>query len=474
MISQNLLLFITTFLKENFISIIVLFSLTLILVLFFTLHFHKKTKKYLHTLAFFDEVTNHSNFQKFKLDVEQCLKNNPDKKFSIISFDVDNFKYINNILGYERGNNFLRQFASILHKELSPGAIFCRYDADIFCIFTRRYEEFEINEKIFKMNTIQKLLRDELQFEVTFSLGIYNVDDKNIPVQQMVDYANIARKSQKGMSYNNTYSYYTKKMNSSVHLHNHILSTMSRALKNGDFQLFIQPKYCATHNRFYGGEALTRWTTEDTTISPEDFITLFEKNGFIKELDKYTFEEVCKFLHDWNIKYDFPLIISCNISPLMLQDSNLPYTLHKITEEYSVPTSQIEIEITERIMTKDINSAIIILHRFKSYGFRLSIDDFGAGFNSLNLLKDIPADIIKLDKEFLSNLFINSKGKIILSSIIEMAKKLNIEVLAEGVETLEEIELLKKIDCSLFQGYYYSKPLSLPEFSKFIQQKHLL
>lgn len=250
-----------------------------------------------------------------------------------------------------------------------------------------------------------------------------------------------------------------------------IEAEMETALANGEFVVYLQPKINMVTSALSGAEALSRWVhPKDGVRSPITYIPLFEKNGFISNLDLYIFEEVCKIKASWRkLKYE-NIPISVNMSRLHLYNERFPDTLLEIAQKYAIPPSELELEITENIFIKDSIELIETVNNLKSKGFLVSIDDFGSGFSALSLLKDLQVDTIKIDKEFLRDSSTNSRGRKVLRNVIAMCKDLKMDVVTEGVETKEQIHLITSCGCQLAQGFYYSKPLSVADFHIFANE----
>lgn len=249
---------------------------------------------------------------------------------------------------------------------------------------------------------------------------------------------------------------------------NSIEKSLNKALEKGEFELYLQPKYNSESDSIVGAEALARWNNKNNGIvSPEVFIPILEKNKNIVKLDMYMFEEACKIISRWS-KNNVSLVpISINISKItMSENDNFVIDLKNIIKKYDIDTRFLEIELTERIMFRETNKIVSIIKEIKKIGIKVSLDDFGAGYSSLNILKNIPIDIIKLDKLFLDKRDISEKGKIVIKNIINMANELGLEVVAEGVEFLEQSQFLKSVGCEVVQGYLYGKPMTIREFEK--------
>lgn len=255
-----------------------------------------------------------------------------------------------------------------------------------------------------------------------------------------------------------------KKQNSK----NGVEKSLNKALEKGEFEIYLQPKYNLENDSIVGAEALARWNNKNNGIvSPEIFIPILEKNKNIVKLDMYMFEEVCKIISRWS-KNNVRLVpISINISKITVSENDdFVIDLKNIIKKYDIDTKFLEIELTERTMFRETNKVVSIIKEIKKIGIKVSLDDFGAGYSSLNILKNIPIDIIKLDKLFLDKKDISEKGKIVIRNIINMANELDLEVVAEGVEFLEQSQFLKSVGCEVVQGYLYGKPMPIREFEK--------
>ncbi|EFS27535.2 hypothetical protein FUAG_03050 [Fusobacterium ulcerans ATCC 49185] len=243
-----------------------------------------------------------------------------------------------------------------------------------------------------------------------------------------------------------------------------IEDNMEHALENNEFIVYFQPKVELKTNKIAGAEALVRWQDpKKGLIPPDEFIPIFEKNGFITKLDIYVFEEVCKTIRKWLNEGINPIPVSVNLSRMHLQNPNFLKKYKEIQEKYEVPADLLEIELTETLVFENFEQLKKVIDDIHQMGFSCSIDDFGSGYSSLNLLKEIPVDILKLDRIFFSKKN-DKRGNSVIESIISLAKKLNMTTISEGVETISQVEFLRKADCDLVQGYVYSKPLAKDDF----------
>lgn len=245
------------------------------------------------------------------------------------------------------------------------------------------------------------------------------------------------------------------------------MSILWDKLLHDNFHIYLQPKFNLYNSKLYGGEALVRYIDpEKGIIPPSEFISSLEENKLIKEIDIHVFKMVCKTLRKWIDKGLTPIPLSVNHSIITLESDSLVQSLSDTINLYKIPPCLLEIEITENAVFNNVDKLISIILELKGIGFTISLDDFGSGYSSLNVLKDIPVDIIKLDRLFLQETSNNKRGKIVISSMIEMAKSLNIKVVAEGVESKEQVDFLTLVKCDMAQGYYFSKPIPVKEFEE--------
>ncbi len=308
------------------------------------------------------------------------------------------------------------------------------------------------------------------QFELSFTTSVFYINDTSMPIENMINKANLAQKMKKDSYSGHHVIEYTKDMENENEWNRSITLSVNKAIENNEFEVYYQPKFRFNDEKIIGAEALIRWNNpEKGFLVPGKFIPLFEHNEFIEKIDTFVFSNVCKFLEDWNVSgkgknCPRPITVSFNLSRYHLYNPNLISEMTKIAQNHNIGKNHIEVELTESIMFDNQKKLVKVMNDIKNAGFTVSLDDFGSGYSSLNLLKDVPADVIKLDKEFLSSVPVNAKGTIIITSVIEMAKKMKITTVAEGVETKVQSDMLKKIGCDIAQGFYYAKPMPLADF----------
>ena len=416
-------------------------------------------------LATYDELTGIYNKQAFYAKTKEMLLDNPDKNFDLLRINIERFKVLNDLFGESTGDKLLRYIGKFLKEINLPLCVSGRLYADNFVVC---YEAGKGDSRRM-INTLQMVADSfAINNRTILSFGLYRIDDKTLPVSVMCDRANMALWKAKG-NFNNPYCEYDEKMRQQVLKEQKIINAMERAIQNKEFTLYLQPKYDIEKGTIIGAEALVRWISlENGFISPGDFIPVFENNGLVYEVDKFIWEESCRYLRKWLDEGREVHPISVNVARIDLYDPKLVQHLVNLREKYQLPSQYLELEITESAYTEDPEQIITITRQLREAGFVILMDDFGTGYSSLNMLKDIQIDVLKLDMGFLKSSDYSAKGGNILTAILKMAESLKMQTIAEGVETKEQVEFLKSIGCRYVQGFYYSKPLPVGEFEKLI------
>lgn len=414
-----------------------------------------------------DSLTGLSNLTEFETDALSLLKNRGQLGYALVYMDFNKFKYINEAYGYYTGDQVLITFSRILLSMLHPSEIACRYASDKFIALLWCDDEQELYDRL---HDLQKKLKDGVQgitqgLYVSITGGIYFIDpDNTIDFITITDRANIARKSIKGNDIRH-FAVYDHALHQKITREKEIELLMADALKNEEFVVFLQPKVDLRTGKIAGAEALVRWFRDyGQIIMPSEFIPIFEKNSFIKQLDYYIHDQVFQLLRKC-LDEGTPLVpISINISRIDILDERFLALFESTLQKYQLPPELIELELTESVFLDSTETLIQSINRLRSLGLLFSIDDFGSGYSSLNLLRRLPIDILKLDREFLSSGQSTPREQAVISGMIHLAKSLDIIVLSEGVETNEQAEFLKSAGCDLAQGYLYSKPLPVDAF----------
>lgn len=453
--------------------LIIIFTALTIYILFI----QKKSKEKLEDFAFKDNVTGIGNSNKFNLEGGKFLASHEKKNLVLIYFDVDKFKLVNDRFGYEEGDRVLKEIAEIIKSMFKEQSVFSRISNDNFAIIFEKKNNREsvigICELIRKkMSMIKTSLGVELN--LIPSIGVYFVEEGETNISTCLDKAMIAKTRVK-RKYLKVYEIYAENLKETLIEERDIEQEMHDALKNEQFKVYLQPKIELSTAKIVGAEALVRWQhPKKGLISPGVFIPIFEKNGFITELDMFVFTQVCKNFKRWENE-SFPTFpISINLSRVHLENPDFIFELENITKEYGIEPDLIEIELTESAIFDNTKILFKIMQALKSVGFKVSMDDFGSGYSSLNMLKDMPIDVLKLDRQFFITVGDAKKSQIVVSSIVQMAKQLDIKVVSEGVETVEQAEFLRLIGCDMAQGFLFARPMPIEEYEKLILDKYIV
>lgn len=388
-------------------------------------------------------------------------------EYSLGCFDVLRFKAINDLFGMDIGNELLRHIAESLESVLGKEAILCHPGSDRFMFYVKmRKEKLEI-----VLNELCNRIGDfDIPFEIACNIGVYITDEEILSVNAMLDRAVLAQARIKG-NYTTRYNFYSEDIRFKMLGEQEIIGMMYTALNEKQFVVYYQPQYNHSTGTLLGAEALVRWKhPERGLISPGVFIPIFEKNGFITNLDFYVFEEVCAF-HRRCIDKGLAMVpISTNFSRHDIFQPDFVDRLNAIRIKYDIPVKYLRIELTESSVMESVSYVNEVIGRLHEYGYVVEMDDFGSGYSSLNVLKDIELDVIKLDMLFLSEDSENNRGGTILSSIVRMAKWLEMPVIAEGVESIGQADFLKSIGCDYIQGYLYSRPVPEEEYVQILSK----
>lgn len=410
----------------------------------------------------YDRLTGVYSKEFFYRRVRDCLLENPDTEYNIVCSNVENFKLYNDAFGTKEGDLLLKKIARFIIDGMGNTVLCGRLGADRFIWVQERRLEVD-NKLIANMTEIVN------EKNVVMKWGVYEVTDRTLPVEQMCDRAQLAADSIKGQ-YNCHFAVYDDRLRTKLLREKAITDAMETALVEKQFIVYLQPKYSLNDDCMAGAEALVRWIhPEWGFMSPGEFIPLFEKNGFIPRLDQYVWEEVCAKMQEWKEK-GYPLIpVSVNVSRADVFKSDLVEKLLDITERYGVEPAYLHLEITESAYAENPNQIIATVEKLKDLGFIIEMDDFGSGYSSLNMLNQMKLDILKLDMKFIQNEMEKSEEHSILRFIVRLAHWMNLRVVAEGVETKEQVERLREMGCDYVQGYYFAKPMPTVEFEELLK-----
>lgn len=448
---------------ESIVSILIVIILMLF-ICFLIGRFVINEQQQMLKLAFEDSLTQAPNERFFTSNALKMLKDYPDIAYRIICFDIQNFRYLNESYGHMKADEVLRIIVRNVEKDLGTRETFARIGADRFTALVvddGRTEErlLRIEERIAKAAATEMI-----NYPIKIKCGFYEVKDRKENIAAMIDKANLARKSIGGDG-KGLMAVYEDSLMEETRRREFIESKMEMALITGEFVVFLQPKWDMKENHIIASEALVRWKQKGgSIIPPNDFIPIFEKNGFIEKIDFYMLEEVCKYLRKMIDEGRKVYPVSVNQSRYLLHDPQYTMNVQQILLKYKIPKGLIELEITETVFFQERERMLEVMEELKRLNLNLSIDDFGSGFSSLNLLRDMPFDVLKIDRGFLNETNGSESGKFILRKIVEMADGLGIKVICEGVETREQVEMLLDIGCMYAQGYLYSKPIEKEDF----------
>jgi diguanylate cyclase (GGDEF)-like protein len=444
----------------------VLIAIGTFLLLSFMIFMQRKFNRKVIEMLYLDPVTGGSNWYKFRINVNKMLnsKHFGKKKYAIINFDINRFKIINDAYGYQKGDEVLKDIYGVVKKWVRPDEPFTRYAADQFYILMVFHDEQEVIDRINNLNDRLHELRYTRTARIFY--GVYNITERQDSIDRMGEFASIAKNNIKSSTDSNI-SFFDDIARGRLLQEEEIEKSMNEALKNDEFHVYLQPKYMAKEETISGAEALVRWHSNNGTMfSPGYFIPVFEKNGFITELDYYMLNKVCQVIRNWLDKGFTPLPISVNISRLHFANSHLADIISEIVDKYDVPHNLIELELTESAFLQNKEALIKTVTLLRGYGFLVSMDDFGAGYSSLNSLKDLPLDVIKLDGELFRITDEVERGLTVIRDTITMAKDLHMKVVAECIETREQVEFLCKVGCDIIQGYYFARPMPVDQFEQ--------
>ena len=384
--------------------------------------------------------------------------------YDIVAFDIEQFRVVNDVYGIHEGDRLLQYLARIMTGfARERGGLCGRISGDCFVMLLTRKSGYE-EEMISYVDKAME--RYPLQMKIVVRFGIYQIEDRSIDVTVMYDRAVLAVKRIKG-KYGEACAYFDDSMRDELLLEKEITNSMQQALADGEFLVYLQPKCNLKTEEYVGAAALIRWQNpERGLLPPGQFIPIFEKNGFITEVDLYVWEQVCQMLARWK-RENRPLIpISVNVSRADLYHSDFLDRILELTDKYEIESSLLHMEITETVYTENQNQILDMVNQMGKLGFKVEMDDFGSGYSSLNMLTEIPVDVLKLDMRFLEGYSAGKAKGNILEFSVGLAKSLGLESVAEGVETREMVDELKRLNCEMGQGYYFSRPIPIHEFEQ--------
>lgn len=403
--------------------------------------------------------------RRFRRNVNDLLLTS-EREIGFIQFDIRKFKIVNDLYGEKFGDEVLDFILKQLKELCNERQFYVNLRSDVFMIVTEYESQEELKTFIRELNGRIDVFKN---VKLQMSYGVYAVEDRGMELRQMEDRAAMARKTAKDSILGNLV-FYKEQFKDSLYNRKFIEENMQTAITERQYLMYLQPKYSISQNEIIGAEALVRWKhPERGMIYPDQFIPVIEENGFIRKVDYYIWEEACRFIRRCRDEGFADCPVSVNVSRAHLRDDECIVILDDMIRETGIPRNLLELEITETVDDQQVSRKAFQL---KEEGFTLLMDDFGSGYSSLNILLETPFDVIKLDKKFIENMMLSSKGRMILEQVVAMANKLGLGLLAEGVETKEQVELLQNIGCDQVQGYYYAKPMAAEDFFLLLQKQN--
>lgn len=419
-----------------------------------------------------DNLTGLYTKETFHARAKDLLNKNSNKGYDVVCMDIENFKLVNDMYGELEGDRLLCFVAECFKKIIQPKKGYAgRLGSDVFVgILPCIGQDYKVE----MVNVVNEALATyPLNMKIVVKFGIYHPDRLPLTIRAMCDRAKLAVESIKG-KYDVLCAFYNEEIGSQIHEEQQIAAEMKRALEKKQFHIYFQPKYNLHNEKIAGAEALVRWIhPQKGLMPPARFIPLFEKNGFITDLDRYVWDSTCKKIREWHDKGYKTVPISVNVSRTDIYNPALADILMQTVSKHGLTPEELHLEITETSYTENPKQIIHAVEHLKSIGFIIEMDDFGSGYSSLNMLNELPIDILKLDMKFIQSDPDERNSKNILSFIISLAKWLDLLVVAEGVETYEQVQRLRNMDCTYVQGYYYSKPIPSDDFESLLRSSNI-
>lgn len=412
-----------------------------------------------------DSLTGLYTEQAFFHYSRRIMQFRSDKKMHVIIGRIKDFELIISIYGRKKANELLCYMASIYNKKFKYGLLAKKGKASFLCLLS---DDYKLDHQRMD-NVINEFTENAPIKGIRIKYGIYKNIDKNLPITTICDYASMAAETVME-DYNHDYAYYTDELAQKRIYNQMIENCFTDALKNKEFMIYYQPKIDVITEKVIGAEALVRWQrTDGSMISPENFIPIYEKNGQIQKLDAYIFGQVCRLQKRILDESKKLLSVSVNLSRSSILCEEIVEQYTKIVRENDIPITCVPLEITESASVYG-QKVVKVAERLLQSGFKLHIDDFGSGYSSMESLSRLPFSVLKIDKSLIDHIC-ETRVEILVNHIIKLSKDLNMRVLAEGVETKEQLDILRKIKCDEIQGFYYARPMPEVEFVEYVRRK---
>lgn len=435
-----------------------------------------QNQKEIEYIATHDELTGLPNRVFLKKKMSQLCEEStyPDHNFALIMLDIDSFRYVNDALGYQLGDQLIVQVAHRLQKFLGDDGFLCRYTGDQFAIIIQNLKKsWEYEQVVKRITTLFKdaYKVDLYELDMTVSLGIsmFPYDERDPDL--LINYANISllRSKHEGK---NRYKFYSSDLGIQIYKQVVLRNDLIKAIERNQFQIYYQAQVRLESSDILAAEALVRWEhPEWGMVSPNEFIPLAEETGFIINLGNWMLREVCKTYKKWMEQGMAPIKVSVNYSSIQFFERNFVENILNIIGEYNLNPHFLIMEITESVFMKNPEKAIVDIKRLQAAGIQVALDDFGTGFSSLSYLNSFNIDILKIDRSFIKNVLLDDASTIITRSVIDLAQELSIKLVAEGIENMEQLSYLKDLNCYTGQGYLYNKPMPSAEFEQLLAKE---
>lgn len=410
-----------------------------------------------------DFLTGLYNREHFYKQAERCLRLHPDDRYLMICSDIRNFKMINDIFGRDTADQVLINMAEAIRGQAIGGEVYGRLGNDRFALMMRKRDYREM--KLIDQSAEMMRIANDVSYPLKVYLGVYEIDDPSLPISMMCDRALLALGTIKG-NYQKQIAYYDEKLRYNVLQEQELSAGLDRAIREGEIELYIQPQI-TVDGKCLGGEGLVRWNHPTKgLLLPETFIGPFERNGMIVKLDLHVWELACRKLREWKDKGFTDRYLSVNISPKDFFFVDVYKEFTTLVGRYGISPRNLKLEITETAIITDLPKQLALIKKLREAGFGVAMDDFGSGYSSLNMLKDICVDTLKIDMEFLRQSESEERSRVILKTVIALSKELGMPVITEGVETKDHVDFLTQIGCDAFQGFFFARPMRAEDYEK--------
>lgn len=461
----DLLMFVLVF--ALVVMLMAIFIVYYLITLLSVIASHRRVTKVLYT----DMVTGGDNWLSFTRKGTKLLKRNYRNKYNyaMVHLRMEKYRSFCTCFGVREGEELLERFYRVLKKHIKRKETMAHYEKADFALLLRYTDQEELVSRIEGIEQALNAITQNLK--LYFTVGVCLVENRQRDVEELYNNALSAR-SMLGEDAENRIAFFDIEMKKQQLWERKVEDEMERAVKNREFKVYLQPKYSAKEERIAGAEALVRWIhPTEGFVPPNKFIPIFEKNGFILQLDDYMLEEVARQQAKWISEGREVVPISVNVSRAHFTREDLAEHICEVVDKFHVPHNVIELELTESAFFDDKEVLLGTVKKLREHGFIVSMDDFGAGYSSLNSLKELHIDVLKIDADFFRGVDSVERGMLIVSEVIDLAKKLNMKIVAEGIESREQVDFLAAQDCDLIQGYYFAKPMPIEEFEEKYKEK---